>query len=178
MQHYHQKLLKLSEKTAHCSFDLLLIHYSRKLLKEALEIATQSSDNHLRALILALLSNLYLLTASEHAQLMLRMCRQLAAGLGAPVIRSEPDQASEAENAQVVGNAPLGLWVGERFVGEYDIYHFTLRFFHPRHHWRAKVVIVMFSDNPAHFVIIDYFAKLLVSLLSLHFAYSTFNGPS
>ncbi|EIM87097.1 uncharacterized protein STEHIDRAFT_167950 [Stereum hirsutum FP-91666 SS1] len=52
-------------------------------LKAALSLATKAQDNHLRALILALVSAHYLHTASEHAQVMLRTCEQLAAGLGA-----------------------------------------------------------------------------------------------
>lgn len=86
----------------------------RKSLKSALEQVTRSLDNHLRALILALMANMYLLTASDHAQLMLKTCQQLASGLGAP-----EDKANELLNGgSVVGNVPLGLWVGEKFLGE------------------------------------------------------------
>ncbi|KAG8906104.1 hypothetical protein FRC01_008124 [Tulasnella sp. 417] len=87
----------------------------KKSLKSALEQVTRSLDNHLRALILALMANMYLLTASDHAQLMLKTCQQLASGLGAP-----EDKADELLNGgSVVGNVPLGLWVGEKFLELY-----------------------------------------------------------
>ncbi|KAG8960698.1 hypothetical protein FRC05_006691 [Tulasnella sp. 425] len=87
----------------------------KKSLKSALEQVTRSLDNHLRALILALMANMYLLTASDHAQLMLKTCQQLASGLGAP-----EDKANELLNGgSVVGNVPLGLWVGEKFLELY-----------------------------------------------------------
>lgn len=54
---------------------------------------------------------------------MLQTCEQLAAGLGAPPTKG----ASATQNAKstpvVVGNAPLGLWVGERFLGESAPHH-------------------------------------------------------
>ena len=78
-----------------------------------MEFVTRAADNHLRALVLALMANMYLLTASDHAQVMLKTCQQLAAGLGAPM-----DKADELVNGGLaVGNVPLGLWVGERFTG-------------------------------------------------------------
>ncbi|KAG9009078.1 hypothetical protein FRB90_008573 [Tulasnella sp. 427] len=78
----------------------------KKSLKSALELVTRSLDNHLRALILALMANMYLLTASDHAQMMLKTCQQLASGLGAP-----EDKSNELVNGgTVVGNVPLGLW--------------------------------------------------------------------
>lgn len=59
------------------------------------------------------MANMYILTASDHAQLMLKTCQQLAAGLGAPL-----DKADELANGgAVAGNVPLGLWVGEKFAG-------------------------------------------------------------
>jgi hypothetical protein len=42
---------------------------------------------------------------------MLATCEQLAAGLGAPGKKGK-------ELVDAVGNAPLRLWVGERFLGE------------------------------------------------------------
>ena len=95
----------------------------RQHLKRALELATQSLDNHLRALVLALISAHYLHTSGDHARTMLQTCEQLAAGLGAPAIKAAPVPANGKAQAQgspgpvVVGNAPLGLWVGERFLG-------------------------------------------------------------
>ncbi|THH27936.1 hypothetical protein EUX98_g6250 [Antrodiella citrinella] len=86
---------------------------SKQHLKAALHLATQSQDNHLRALILALIASQYFYTAGDHAQQMLQTCEQLAAGLGAP-------PASNAEPGAVLGNVPLGLWVGERFLELYN----------------------------------------------------------
>ncbi|KAI5120577.1 hypothetical protein M0805_002527 [Coniferiporia weirii] len=92
-------------------------------LKAALDRASEAQDNHLRALILALVSALYLRTAEKHARAMLETCGQLAAGLGAP---QRPPSSREGQlsdtasgNDVPVGNAPLGLWVGERFLEIY-----------------------------------------------------------
>lgn len=83
-------------------------------MKAALSLATKAKDNHLRALILALIASHYFHTAGDHALEMLQTCEQLAAGLGAPADKSK----SDSKDAVVpVGNAPLGLWVGERFLG-------------------------------------------------------------
>lgn len=90
----------------------------RQRLKVALDIATGSTDNHLRALVIALTSAHYVHTASDHAQMMLATAQQLAAGMGAPVAKNQdgasPDPSGQAPE---LGNAPLGLWVGERFHG-------------------------------------------------------------
>lgn len=80
-------------------------------MKNALSYATESQDNHLRALILALIAAHYLHTAGEQAQKMLATCEQLAAGLGAPGKKGK-------DRVDTVGNAPLRLWAGERFLGE------------------------------------------------------------
>ena len=95
---------------------------NRQHLKRALELATRSTDNHLRALVLALIAAHYLHTAGEHARTMLQTCEQLAAGLGAPATKGAASAAG-ADGGKgyltpvVVGNAPLGLWAGERFMG-------------------------------------------------------------
>jgi hypothetical protein len=81
----------------------------RQHFKHALTIASNAQDNHMRALILALISCHYFHTASEHAVVMLKTCGQLAAGLGA---------AGNKETIGDVGNAQMRLWVGERFLGE------------------------------------------------------------
>ncbi len=99
----------------------ILIRYAfRQHLKHALEIATKAQDNHLRALVLALVAAHYLHTAGDHARTMLQTCEQLAAGLGAPPVKGTTTTSKNGEGAMpiVVGNAPLGLWVGERFLGE------------------------------------------------------------
>ena len=92
----------------------------RQHLKQALEIASKSQDNHMRASILALIAAHYLHTAGDHALSMLQTCEQLAAGLGAPPTKGAtiPGESGKAATPIVVGNAPLGLWVGERFLGE------------------------------------------------------------
>ncbi|KAI0370118.1 hypothetical protein BV20DRAFT_944899 [Pilatotrama ljubarskyi] len=87
---------------------------AKQHLKHALELATKAQDNHLRALVLALIAAHYLHTAGDHARTMLQTCEQLAAGLGAPPTKGASQGAKGTPI--VVGNAPLGLWVGERFL--------------------------------------------------------------
>jgi hypothetical protein len=77
----------------------------RQHLKTSLGIASGGQDNHMRALVLALISAHYVHTAGGHAREILKTCEQLAAGLG----------ASRGE-----GNVGLRLWIGERLVGKYD----------------------------------------------------------
>ncbi|KAJ6447400.1 hypothetical protein C8R47DRAFT_1031335, partial [Mycena vitilis] len=55
---------------------------AKQHFKNALTYATECQDNHLRALILALIAAHYLHTAGDQAQKMLATCEQLAAGLG------------------------------------------------------------------------------------------------
>ena len=83
----------------------------RQHLKQALDIASKSQDNHLRAVVLALISAHYLHTAEAHALGMLKTCEQLAAGLGAPAVKSS--------TAGPTGSVRLGLWVGQKLLGEY-----------------------------------------------------------
>ncbi|KAJ7342640.1 hypothetical protein DFH08DRAFT_783042 [Mycena albidolilacea] len=82
---------------------------AKQHFKNALTYATECQDNHLRALILALIASHYLHTAGDQAQKMLATCEQLAAGLGAPGKKGK-------ELVDAVGNAPLRLWAGERFL--------------------------------------------------------------
>ncbi|EAU92222.1 hypothetical protein CC1G_10108 [Coprinopsis cinerea okayama7 len=97
---------------------------AKQHLKDALKIVSSSNDNHLRALILALIASQYLTTSMEHAEAMLATAEQLAAGLGAqprsstveknggtPTQRSNPGKTGDG-----VGNAPLRLWIGERML--------------------------------------------------------------
>lgn len=92
-------------------------------MKTALNLASKAQDNHLRALILALISSLYIRTASDHARTMLETCGQLAAGLGAPAQKQQNDAdaatSSSNEPPRPSGNLPLCLWVGERFLGSF-----------------------------------------------------------
>lgn len=87
---------------------------NRQRLKNALELASRAQDNHLRAIVLALISAHYFHTAGDHALSMLQACEQLAAGLGASV--KKPVDGSPA-NTTAVGNARLGLWVGQKYLG-------------------------------------------------------------
>ncbi|TFK32119.1 hypothetical protein BDQ12DRAFT_617655 [Crucibulum laeve] len=88
-------------------------------LRRALGLATSAQDNHLRALVLALISSHYFHTSSEHAHAMLATSEQLAAGLGA-----QPRAAKKGADGTPlkvaagdgVGNAQLRLWVGERLL--------------------------------------------------------------
>ncbi|KAG9222063.1 hypothetical protein CCMSSC00406_0008048 [Pleurotus cornucopiae] len=98
---------------------------AKQHLKIALSKATRAQDNHLRALILALISAHYFHVSADHARTILVTCDQLAAGLGATSTKSKTvaegdgrrDQADGSKgDASDVGNAPLRLWVGEKFV--------------------------------------------------------------
>lgn len=82
----------------------------RQHLKQALELASASQDNHLRAAVLALIAAHYLHTAGDHASAVLETCEQLAAGLGAPAVKSSVPTPT--------GNVRLGLWVGQKLLGE------------------------------------------------------------
>lgn len=120
-----------------CSLGALLsFNLHRQHLKCALDLASRAQDNHLRALVLALVSALYLHTAESYARAMLETCGQLASGLGAVIQQpnntnktrettkareSVPSSATnmdkESLNDQPLGNVPLGLWIGLRFLG-------------------------------------------------------------
>ncbi|KAI8980607.1 hypothetical protein BD414DRAFT_464741 [Trametes punicea] len=94
---------------------------AKQHLRHSLELATKAQDNHLRALVLALIAAHYLHTAGDHALTMLQTCEQLAAGLGAPPSKDKCNSASPIVAGPevpsiTVGNAPLGMWVGERFL--------------------------------------------------------------
>ncbi|KAJ7618530.1 hypothetical protein FB45DRAFT_931858 [Roridomyces roridus] len=82
---------------------------AKQHLKNALSYATECQDNHLRALILALIAAHYMHTASGEAKKMLSTCEQLAAGLGAPEKKAKG-------HFDTSGNVPLRLWTGERFL--------------------------------------------------------------
>jgi hypothetical protein len=61
----------------------LLSFIVRGHLRTALDLTSASQDNHLRALIIALISSHYFHTARNHAENMLLTSEQLAAGMGA-----------------------------------------------------------------------------------------------
>jgi hypothetical protein len=97
-----------------------------------LKISTTAQDNHLRALILALIAAQYVHTSAEHAETILITAEQLAAGIGSqPKLTGTLSQekaidqkkASPTETSIVVGNAHLRLWIGERSLGLLSILH-------------------------------------------------------
>jgi tetratricopeptide (TPR) repeat protein len=93
---------------------------AKQHLRKALDLATRSEDNHLRALVMALVAAQYICTARDHAADMLDTCEQLAAGMGASDRKqkgSEKENVRQGEETMGVGNAQLRLWVGERFLG-------------------------------------------------------------
>ena len=93
----------------------LLLISPRQSLKDGLGKASRSQDNHLRALIMALVSSHYFHTAYEQAEQVLTTCEQLAAGLGAPPEKVAPN------DVLTLGNIQLGLWVSERSLGLWRI---------------------------------------------------------
>jgi hypothetical protein len=59
---------------------------------------------------------------------MLGTCEQFAAGLGAGSVKREGGKGKEGAG-DAVGNAPLRLWVGERFLGMLIFFLSFFRFF-------------------------------------------------
>jgi hypothetical protein len=89
----------------------LLFIFPRQYLKDGLSKASRLQDNHLRALIMALVSSHYFHTAYDQAEQVLSTCEQLAAGLGAPPDKMNPNEILTS------GNIQLGIWVNERTLG-------------------------------------------------------------
>jgi ribosomal protein L17 len=87
-------------------------------LKKALGFASQAQDNQMRALVLALISAHYVHTSGTQAREILKTCEQLAAGLGVAKGKKKSDSDEKKGGENGIGNAPLRLWIGERFVGE------------------------------------------------------------
>uniref|UniRef100_D8Q3R7 Expressed protein n=1 Tax=Schizophyllum commune (strain H4-8 / FGSC 9210) TaxID=578458 RepID=D8Q3R7_SCHCM len=106
-------------------------------LRSALTLTTNAQENYLRALVLAMCSSHYLLTAEEHASEMLEACSNIACGLGVGPKKGVQAQgsASSAQSQGIakdassssltqdpaapadgnkLGNVPLRLWCGER----------------------------------------------------------------
>ena len=95
---------------------------SKSLLKHSLELLSAAADNHLRALVLAVVGAQYVYTAPAHAMEVLAVCETLGAGMGANPKKQEGHEGAappsdEMQTKDGVGNAPLRLWVGERFLG-------------------------------------------------------------
>ncbi|KAG1721871.1 hypothetical protein EDD22DRAFT_936390 [Suillus occidentalis] len=92
-------------------------------LKSALSLSTLAGENHLRALLLAQVGAQYLHTAPAHAMETLAVCETLGAGMGAKQkdVDGGKGKGKEREHDTdggdgSIGNAPLRLWVGERFL--------------------------------------------------------------
>ncbi|KAG1786474.1 uncharacterized protein HD556DRAFT_1053488 [Suillus plorans] len=94
-------------------------------LKSALSLSTLAGENHLRALLLAQVGAQYLHTAPAHAMETLAVCETLGAGMGAKQKDvdgvkgggkgKEKERDTDGSDGSL-GNAPLRLWVGERFL--------------------------------------------------------------
>jgi hypothetical protein len=80
---------------------------SKLSLNSALAISGSSNNNHMRALILALLSNLFLHIRKEESFKMIQSAYFLARGLGG-------DNKSLDGTDRCVGQPWLGEWLGER----------------------------------------------------------------
>ncbi|KAF8837530.1 hypothetical protein BDN67DRAFT_972862 [Paxillus ammoniavirescens] len=95
---------------------------SKALLKHALSLLSAAGDNHLRALVLAVVGAQYVYTAPAHAMEVLAVCETLGAGMGANAKREKEGESAVARTSEdsggknAIGNAPLRLWVGERFL--------------------------------------------------------------
>ncbi|KAF9040454.1 hypothetical protein BDZ89DRAFT_347994 [Hymenopellis radicata] len=85
---------------------------AKTCLKSALTITGESTDNHLRCLVLALISSHFMHTATDYAMKMLGTCEQIASGLGAGAVKG----AKNTHGADTVGNIPLRIWTAERFL--------------------------------------------------------------
>jgi hypothetical protein len=100
------------------------IGLSKAFLRKALDRTGTTQDNHMRGAVLALVSAHYVHTQCDLAERMLRSARQIAASLGAPAVKGQEQRREDVPDK--VGNAPLGLWVGERALGNYlfkNFYH-------------------------------------------------------
>ncbi|KAI6023416.1 hypothetical protein EDC04DRAFT_2934346, partial [Pisolithus marmoratus] len=93
---------------------------SKSLLKHALALSSSAGDNHMRALVLAVVGAQYVHTAPEHAMEVLAVCETLGAGMGAsekkPAGAESEQETSKGASISGTGNAALRLWVGERFL--------------------------------------------------------------
>lgn len=104
---------------------------SKSLLKHALTLSGNAGDNHMRALVLAFVGAQYVYTAPEHAMEVLAVCEALGAGMGATAqtngCGNRVDMGSGG-SADAIGNAPLRLWVGERFLGRFILDNYVASF--------------------------------------------------
>ncbi|SCV71239.1 BQ2448_2827 [Microbotryum intermedium] len=95
---------------------------SKQHLSVALQLSNQMNSNHAKALVLSLLANLFLMTRNDQAQKMLHAASHLVKGMGARAIPPAIENSgapSVPTNDDLVGNARLGLWLGERLLESY-----------------------------------------------------------
>ncbi|BGP23104.1 hypothetical protein JCM10295v2_001997 [Rhodotorula toruloides] len=92
---------------------------SKAALSAALALANQMQANHVRVGVLALLANVFLWTREGEAQKMLISALKLAQSMGSAVDRSYTFLDAPGSPSVVIGNARLGLWLGERLLESY-----------------------------------------------------------
>ncbi|BGP30401.1 hypothetical protein JCM10296v2_002155 [Rhodotorula toruloides] len=92
---------------------------SKAALSAALALANQMQANHVRVGVLALLANVFLWTREGEAQKMLISALKLAQSMGSATDRSYTFPDAPGLPAVIVGNARLGLWLGERLLESY-----------------------------------------------------------
>ncbi|GAA5933289.1 hypothetical protein JCM1841_006580 [Sporobolomyces salmonicolor] len=89
---------------------------SKAHLSAALNLTTQMGANHARALVLALLANLFTHTRNKEALKMLSSAYRIAQNMGG---RPVPPESQGTPNEVLVGSPRLGLWLGERLLDAY-----------------------------------------------------------
>ncbi|GAA5893249.1 hypothetical protein JCM5296_001648 [Sporobolomyces johnsonii] len=97
---------------------------SKAHLSGALNLTTQMGANHARALVLALLANLFTHTRNKEALKMLSSAYRIAQNMGGrpvslPPVPPESESNERTPDEVVVGSARLGLWLGERLLEAY-----------------------------------------------------------
>ncbi|SGY50778.1 BQ5605_C001g00926 [Microbotryum silenes-dioicae] len=96
---------------------------SKQHLSVALQLSNQMNSNHAKALVLSLLANLFLMTRNDQAQKMLHAASHLVKGMGArmipPATENPAVPTAPTNDDYLVGNARLGLWLGERLLESY-----------------------------------------------------------
>ncbi|BGP06355.1 hypothetical protein JCM10049v2_002176 [Rhodotorula toruloides] len=92
---------------------------SKAALSAALALANQMQANHVRVGVLALLANVFLWTREGEAQKMLISALKLAQSMGSATDRTYTFLDVPGSPPVVIGNARLGLWLGERLLESY-----------------------------------------------------------
>ncbi|KAK4047587.1 hypothetical protein OIO90_006128 [Microbotryomycetes sp. JL221] len=103
---------------------------AKQHLSQALNLTNIGVLNHTKALILALLANLFLWTKNEQAQKMLMASAHIAKGMGTRLAVNPSTLSSSTTNTNTtqhqssiensVGNAKLGLWVAKKMLETYE----------------------------------------------------------